>query len=158
MMIWIAWESQGVEPKRVNRSVRKLCEARRDRHEMRQVVAQNIMPDDMCETGAKQVKFFERGFRVPFPMNNPLSLAFRHRCKGEYPGVLGIDLQINRQTARQDFGVFPRHLNTAHSRQISFWLFGLLGSATTKRFRYAAGNYVFHNARLVFISKERTPR
>ena len=97
-------------------------------------MAQNIVPNDMCETSAKKVEFFKRGLRVTVPMNNPLSIAFRHGCKGEYLGFLGIDLQINRQTARQDFGLFPRHLNTVNSRRISLWLFRLLWSATAKGF------------------------
>ena len=86
---------------------------------MRQVMAQNIVPNDMCETGAKQVEFFKRGLRGTVPMNNPLSIAFRHGGKGEYPGFFGIDFQINRQTARQDFGMVSRYLNTDITRRVS---------------------------------------
>jgi len=59
---------------------------------MRQVMAQNIVPYDMCKTGAKQVEFFKRGLRVTFPMNNPLSITVRYGCKGEYLRFLGIYL------------------------------------------------------------------
>lgn len=62
---------------------------------MRQVMAQNIVPNDMGETRAKQVEVFKRGFRVTFPMNNSSSIALWHGGKGEYPGFFRIDLQIN---------------------------------------------------------------
>lgn len=121
-------------------------------------MAQNIVPNDMCETGAKQVQLFERGLRVTFPMNNSFSIASWHCGKGEYPGFFGINLQINRQTARQDFGLASRHLSFVNFREISLWFFGLQWSATAKGFRYAAGNYVFHTGRLVFNPKERDIR
>nr|WP_321254732.1 hypothetical protein [uncultured Ruegeria sp.] len=107
---------------------------------MRQVVAQNIVPNNMCETGAKQVELFKRGFQVTFPMSDPLSVAFRPGCKGEDLGFLGINLQINRQTARQDFELFPRHLNMLNSRRNSLGDFKWLLFATAKGLRYAAGN------------------
>jgi hypothetical protein len=62
---------------------------------MRQVVAQDIVPNDMREARAEQVEFFKRRSRVTFPMNYPLSVTFWHGGKGEYPGFFGIDLQIN---------------------------------------------------------------
>ncbi|WP_235866594.1 hypothetical protein [Primorskyibacter flagellatus] len=59
---------------------------------MRQVVAQNIVPNDMREPRAEQVEIFKRNPRVTFPMNDPLSFTFRHGGEGEYPGFFGIDL------------------------------------------------------------------
>ncbi|SFO41747.1 hypothetical protein SAMN04487859_1478 [Roseovarius lutimaris] len=82
-------------------------------------MAENIVPNDMREARAEQVEFFKCGSRVTFPMNDSPSFTFRHGGKGEYPGFFGIDFQINRQTARQDFGMVPRCLNTDITRRVS---------------------------------------
>ena len=52
MVVGIARKRQGVQPKRINRPVCKFGKPRRHRHKMRQIVAQNIVPDNMCEARA----------------------------------------------------------------------------------------------------------
>ena len=63
---------------------------------MRQIVAQNIVPNDMGEARAEQVESFKRGSRVAFPMNNPPFFTVRHGGKGKYSGFFGIDRQRDK--------------------------------------------------------------
>lgn len=101
MMVRIAGKSQGVQPQRINGSVDQLSQTRAGRRQVWQIMAQDVMPDQMICCGQPRLQLIQP--RVYIATTRP----YRHRVqmpdRGEVKdlGRAGINFQIDRNAFRQ---------------------------------------------------------
>ena len=99
VMIRIARKSQGVQPKRIYRRCAHVRQPRPICYQMRQIVAQDVVANQMCRSIAKRLQSVQRRLQSgPFVNNSPLT---PHRRKGKQIGRFWINLKINRNATRQ---------------------------------------------------------
>ena len=102
MVVRIARKGQGVQPQRIHRRRPQSREPRPIGHQMRQVMAQDVVADQMHGPGAKRLQPIQRRVqRCPFVNQRRLA---PHRRKGEQPRRFRINLQIDRDAACQEWG------------------------------------------------------
>ena len=118
VMIGISRKGQWVEPKRIDGCFRHSRKSGRGRRKMRQVVFQNVVPDDMFEAPAKAIQLFQ-GLSHRFLGNKVRHIGVLHNsCKCKNPGCRRIDLQVDRNSMHQKVGLgfIGVHFHTAIDR------------------------------------------
>jgi hypothetical protein len=105
MVVGIAWKRQRVEPERIDGRICQCNELRRGRSQVGQIMAQNIVTDDMVEALAEGVE--SRQMCVDAAVDNQAWYlgVLGDSCKGEYPRFFWINLEVYRNTTPQNIGL-----------------------------------------------------
>lgn len=100
VVVGVAGRGQRIQPQRVDRCRAKGRQTRPVGHQMRQIVAQDVVADQMGRTLAECFQPVEGRRKRPALMHEHLLTA--HRRKGKESGSLWINLQIDRNTAYRE--------------------------------------------------------
>ena len=102
VVIWVAGKRQGVEPQRVDRCLRHPRQPRPEGQQVRQVVTQNVVADQVPHVPGGGFDLIEGLINLPsLGPDHAVALA-RHRRQIEDARGFGIDLQIHGQAMRQE--------------------------------------------------------
>ena len=102
MVVRIVRKGHGIKPKRVYRGRPQTRQPRTICHQMRQIVPQDIVADEMCGPAAELLQPIHCGLQRRTLVDQ--CRLTPHRRKGKDPRRLRIDLQINRNASRKERG------------------------------------------------------
>ncbi|WP_232816500.1 hypothetical protein [Paracoccus zhejiangensis] len=109
-MIGIARKRQRVLPQCVNRVLRQSRQPWPDRHQMWQVVTQDIVADQMSGRGQGIIQFVESLLYRTLVGNDGRGFITSRGGKREYPGGFGIDLEIKGKATLEKFAGTGVHI------------------------------------------------
>ena len=102
MVIRVSRECQRIEPKRIDRRFSQSGKSGRSRGKVRQIVKENIVPNDVIETSAIVIEFPQAGFDVALCDKAWFLDITRHSGKCENPCLFGIDLEIDGNASSEN--------------------------------------------------------
>ena len=103
MVIGVARERQWIEPERVDRRLRKLHQPGTKRRQMRQVMAQNIVTDQMPRIPQHRLQLIKCRRDTGALAANNISLSAMNRSQIEHARSFWVNLKVNRHTGFQEW-------------------------------------------------------
>ena len=100
MVVGVARKGQGVQPQCVDRGRAQGSQTRPIGHQMRQIVAQDVMADQMPCVFTERLQTVQPCVQRPAFVRQSLPTPTAHRRKSKNPRRFGIDFQINRNAIR----------------------------------------------------------
>ena len=101
MVVGIARKGQRVEPESVDDPFPKGGEPRPMGHQVRQIVAQDVMPDKVASLAAERLQPVEGRAKLSSAITRDVGAPLPHSRESKQPGGMGIDFQVNGHAVRK---------------------------------------------------------
>ena len=103
VVVWVARKGQRVEPQCVDRRAEELRQARSRRSEVGQIMAQDVVTDQMIAVGGRRFQPIKSALQITFSGQDRRRFAVLNRSKGKDPSCFGIHFDVDRNAPLEKF-------------------------------------------------------